>query len=81
MRRGDRGHERGFSLVEMMVGVVIALIAILVIYQVFSTSEQFKRNVTAIGDAQQNGLMSSFFLGIELANAGSGIAVGAEGSV
>ena len=70
-------RQRGFSIVEVMVGVVIGLIAILVIYQVFATSEGIKRNITAAGDAQQNGLLSSFMLGIELANAGNGLAVAA----
>lgn len=64
-------RQRGISLIEIMVGVVIAMLAVLVIYQVFSTSEQFKRNTTAAGDAQQNGLMSSFLLAVELASAGN----------
>ena len=68
---------RGFSLIELMVGVVIGLIAMLVIYQVFATAEGLKRNTTSVGDAQQNGLLSSFMLGIELANAGNGVAYAA----
>ena len=68
----------GFSIIEIMVGVVIGMIAVLVIYQVFATSEGIKRNITAAGDAQQNGLLSSFMLGIELANAGNGLAVAAQ---
>jgi type IV pilus assembly protein PilW len=71
-------HQRGASLIEIMVGVVIGLIAILVIYQVFAVSEGLRRNTTGVGDAQQNGLLSSFTLGIELANAGNGIAASAE---
>src|SRR6185312_250753 len=69
----------GFSIIEIMVGVVIGMIAVLVIYQVFATSEAFKRNITAAGDAQQNGLLSSFMMGIELANAGNGLAVSGRG--
>ena len=69
--RDARRPQRGVSLVEIMVGVVIAMLAVLVIYQVFSTSETFKRNITAAGDAQQNGLMSSFLLAVELASAGN----------
>src|SRR6185312_369621 len=68
----------GFSIIEIMVGVVIGMIAVLVIYQVFATSEGIKRNITAAGDAQQNGLLSSFMMGIELANAGNGLAVAAQ---
>ncbi len=73
-----RGTQHGFSLIEIMVGVVIGMIAVLVIYQVFATSEGIKRNITAAGDAQQNGLLSSFMMGIELANAGNGLAVAAQ---
>ena len=61
-----------------MVGVVIGLIAVLIIYQVFAAAEGIKRNTTSVGDAQQNGLLSSFMLGIELANAGNGVAFAAR---
>lgn len=67
-------RQRGFSLVEVMVGVVIALIAVLVIYQVFATSEQLKRNTTGASEAQQTGLISTFMLAIEIGNAGNAIA-------
>ena len=63
---------------EIMVGVVIGLIAVLVIYQVFALSEGIKRNTTAVGDSQQNGLFTSFTLGLELANAGNSIEVAAK---
>jgi type IV pilus assembly protein PilW len=71
-------RQHGFSIVEIMVGVVIGMIAVLVIYQVFATSEGIKRNISAAGDAQQNGLLSSFMLGIEIANAGYCLDVAAE---
>ena len=64
-------NSRGFSLMELMVGVVIGLIATLIIFQVMAVSEGLKRNTTAAGDAQTTGLISSFILGQELGNAGS----------
>lgn len=70
--------QNGFSLIEIMVGIVIGMIAVLVIYQIFAAAEGIKRNTTGIGDAQQNGLLSSFILSIELANASNGIAVAAK---
>src|SRR3954471_16534447 len=72
------GVQRGVGLVEIMVGVVIGLIAVLVVYQVFALSEGLKRNTTAIGDSQQNGLFTSLTLGLELANAGNSIEVSAK---
>ena len=71
-------RQRGFSIVEVMVGVVIALIAVLVIYQVFATSEQLKRNTTGASEAQQTGLISTFMLSIEIGNAGNAIATAAQ---
>ena len=73
-----RGHRRataqgGFSLIEIMVGVVIGMIAVLVIFQVYNVAEGFKRNTTAFGEAMQGGLLSTFVLGLELGNAGTGL--------
>jgi type IV pilus assembly protein PilW len=76
-KRSSR-RQHGFSLIEIMVGVVIGMIAVLVIYQIFAAAEGIKRNTTGSGDAQQNGLLSSFMLSIELANASNGIAVAAK---
>jgi type IV pilus assembly protein PilW len=70
-----RTRQHGFSLIEIMVGVVIGMIAVLVIYQVFAAAEGIKRNTTSAGDAQQNGLLASFMLGVELANASNGVAL------
>jgi type IV pilus assembly protein PilW len=75
-RSGDA--QRGFSLIEIMVGVVIGLIAVLVIYQVYTVAEGFKRNTTAAGEAQQNGLFSTFVLGMEIGNGGAGMADAAQ---
>ena len=66
--------QHGFSLIEIMIGIVIGLIEILVIYQVFALAEGIKRNTTSVGDAQQNGLLSSFILNVQLANANNGYA-------
>ena len=68
-----RRHARteGFSLIELMVGIVIGLLGVLVIFQVFAVAEGLKRNTTAAGDAQTTGLISSFILSQELGNAGS----------
>ncbi len=75
-----RPHRRlgGFSLIEVMVGIAIALIAVLVIYQVFNVAEGIKRNVTGAGDAQQNGLLSTFGMVLQFSNAGANIAVNGE---
>ncbi|MBX9964562.1 MAG: PilW family protein [Burkholderiales bacterium] len=50
--------ERGFSLVEILVAMVIALIGMLVIFQSFDTFEAQKRTTTSATDAQESGLMA-----------------------
>jgi type IV pilus assembly protein PilW len=72
-----RREQHGFSLIEIMIGLVIGLIAVLVIYQIYTVSEGFKRNTTAAGEAQMNGLFSTFVLGMELSNGGAAMAVSA----
>lgn len=73
-----RAQVRGISLVELMVGLVIGMIATAIIFQTFSVAESYKRNTTSAGDAQQNGLFSTFTLALELANAGNGFASAAQ---
>jgi type IV pilus assembly protein PilW len=75
--RNSADRNRGFGLVEVMVGLVIGLIAVLVIYQVYNVAEGFKRNTTAAGEAQIAGLFSSFIVGMEVSNAGASMAVSA----
>lgn len=64
----------GFTLIETMVGIVIGLLVVAIIFQMATVSESMRRNTISINDAQQNGLVSSFILGIQLANAGNAIA-------
>ncbi len=63
-------HQAGFSLVEIMIGLVIGLLATLVIMQVFSVFETQKRTTTGTADAQTNGSIALYTLGRELKMAG-----------
>lgn len=65
-------HNRGFSLVELMVGMTIGLLVVLVIMQSFSIFETQKRTTTAGSDAQSSGLMAMTQLEQEIRNAGTG---------
>jgi type IV pilus assembly protein PilW len=47
--------SRGFSLVELLIGMLIALFGIIAVSQVFAVSERQKRVTTGGGSAQQNG--------------------------
>jgi Tfp pilus assembly protein PilW len=65
--------QAGFSLVDIMVGMVIALLGVIIIFQVFSVSEGVKRTTTSGGEALQNGATSLFTLERSLKEAGYGI--------
>lgn len=63
---------RGFSLIELMIGMVLGLIGMVVIGQVFSTTEASKRSTTGGGDAVQNGAIAIYILDKDLSQAGYG---------
>lgn len=67
--------QRGFSLIELMIGLVIGLIATLVITNVFSKFEQQKRVTSGGADAQTNGSIAMYTIRRELENAGYGLPV------
>lgn len=62
----------GFSLVEIMVGLVIGMLAIIVMLQVFALSEGRKRTTTGGGDAQSNGAIMLYRLQHDISKAGYG---------
>ena len=62
----------GFSLVDIMVGMVIAMLGVIIIFQVFSVSEGIKRTTTSGGDALQSGATALFSLERLIKSAGYG---------
>ena len=74
-------HHRGFSLIELMVGMLISLICVLAIMSAFAVYEGQKRTTTSGDDAQQNGSFSLFELERQIRTAGSGIVQGKNYSV
>jgi type IV pilus assembly protein PilW len=72
---------RGFSLIELMVGIVVSLICTLAIMAAFSLYEGQKRVTTSGNDAQQNGSYSLYELERQVRTAGSGIVQGNNYSV
>lgn len=65
---------RGFTLIELMVGMVIAMLASLAIFQLLNTSEAHKRTTTAGSDAMQNGVLAQYSISRALEAGGSGFA-------
>jgi len=69
-------RERGLSLVEILVGVLIGMIGIVVIFQVLAVAEAQKRNTTHGADAQSSGAIGLFAMqeDVQLGGYGLGMA-------
>ena len=65
-------HQAGLSMVELMIGLVIGMIAVIVMMQVFSVSEGYKRTTTGGDDAQNNGAIALYALQRDLRQSGLG---------
>lgn len=65
-------QSKGFTLVEIMVAMVIGLIATIVMFQVFSASEERRRATTGAGDTQSIGNITLLNLQNQIAQAGYG---------
>lgn len=74
MIRNPRSRRRhaGFSLVELMIGLLLGMLAIIVIMQVFSVSEGYKRATTGGDDAQNNGAIALYELQRNVRQSGLG---------
>lgn len=67
-----RNRQRGVSIIELMVGVVIGLVLMAVIATVMATSEGSKRTQTGVNDINQSGNYAAYMLDVWLRGAGSG---------
>lgn len=63
-------RQAGFTLVEIMVGLAIGMLATVVIIQVISVFEAQQRTTTGSADAQTNGGIALYNIGRELQMAG-----------
>jgi type IV pilus assembly protein PilW len=70
----NRIGQRGMSLVEIMVGVVIGLIGMVAIMQIYLDNEKFKRNTLGAGSAQINGAIALYSLERDVLSAGYNVA-------
>lgn len=66
-------RQRGFSLVELLVGLVIGLFATLAVMQTFSVFEGQKRSTSGTADAQTNGSIALMQLRRSIETAGYGL--------
>src|SRR5690606_27433127 len=64
--------QQGLSLVEIMVGVVIAMIGVIIIFQMLATSESRKRSASSGSDTQVSGVVGITALERDVREAGYG---------
>lgn len=65
--------QQGFSLVEIMVGMVVGMLGIIIIMQVTTTFEARKGTTSGGDDAQNGGAIALYGMQKEIAQAGYGI--------
>lgn len=65
--------QRGFTLIELMVGLVLGLLASLAVFTAVSSFETQRRITAAGADMQQNGLLALYFLEQDIRMAGFGL--------
>lgn len=75
-----RSQQRGMSLIELMVALVIGLVMSLAIYGVLTVSEGRKRTTTSVNDIDQAGAYALYQLDKIIRSAGSGISSGRPSS-
>lgn len=66
-------RQSGFSLVEILVGLAIGLLATMVIMQVFAVFEGQKRSTTGSADVQTNGSIALYTIARDVQMAGFGL--------
>lgn len=66
-------YNRGFSLIEIIVGVLIAMLATLTIFGAYALSERQKRTTTGAAGAQTNGALALHILERDIKMAGFGL--------
>jgi type IV pilus assembly protein PilW len=76
---GAPRRQAGVTLIELMVGLLIGLLAVLVISQVLLVVEGQKRSTTSGADAQLTGSLAMYTLQRELEMAGYGISTNRAG--
>jgi type IV pilus assembly protein PilW len=73
MRCCQSAPQRGVTLIELLVGMFVGMLAVLIISQVFLTAEGQKRTTTGGADAQVNGALALFTIQRDVEQAGYGL--------
>ncbi|HQT27133.1 MAG TPA: prepilin-type N-terminal cleavage/methylation domain-containing protein, partial [Burkholderiales bacterium] len=69
----DRKGQKGFSIVEILVGLVIGMLALLAIFQTLALFENQRRTTSSGANMQQNGLSALYTLEQDIRLGGYGL--------
>ena len=75
-RLNSSADQRGISLVETLVGMVVGLVASLVIMKSFTASESFRRSVSGTADTVQTAAITNSRLNMLVEEAGASFVQG-----
>jgi type IV pilus assembly protein PilW len=73
VRAGRRARAQGVTLIELMVGMAIGLIAVVIITQVLKLAEEQKRTTSSGSDAQVNGSLALYTVQRDIQMSGYGL--------
>lgn len=73
MRTPHFSRQRGFSLVEILIGMLIAMVGVVIMMEVLLTSEQRTRTTTTGNEALSSGAVMMHMMQRDLVQAGYGI--------
>ena len=77
-RRPGPAADTGMTLVDVLAGIAIALIAIVVVHRAFVAIGELRRNASALADAEQSASFAASMLATAAGNAGAGISTAAR---
>ncbi|HEX6138492.1 MAG TPA: PilW family protein [Casimicrobiaceae bacterium] len=85
-RGGDRAIPRlrpdaracGASLIDVLVGLAVGLVATIIVYQTFLALDGIRRTAAATADLQSGGAFALFALATQIGNAGAGLSSAAR---
>lgn len=71
-------RHRGATLVDVLVGLAVALFTMVVVYQAFAIAQSLRRHAAAAADAHASGMFALLSVATHAGNAGAGIASAAR---
>ena len=76
--RHDSAAETGLTLVDVLTGITVGLIAIVLAHQAFAAIGELRRSASARADAEQTGSIAASILATAAGSAGAGIGAAAR---